>query len=213
MTEGRCQDNLDAMSADAADIIALAGEIAAGAGALAGRADDAPLDAVRAARDLTELAAAALRLSVADARRAGRTWQEIGDLLGVSRQAAFQRFGQPVDPRTGVPMSAAMLPGAGPMAAGLLAALLDGRYDEVTPRFAAAVAERFPPAGLAAAWSQVIGMVGVYQNMGEPLVRQMGDYTVVDIPLAFEAGEMKGRVAFNGDGQVSGLFVLRPDAP
>ena len=36
---------------------------------------------------------------------AGRTWQEIGDLLGVTRQAAFQRYGKPIDPRTGDVMS------------------------------------------------------------------------------------------------------------
>ena len=35
------------------------------------------------------------------ARTQGHTWQEIGDVLGTSRQAAFQRFGRPVDPRTG----------------------------------------------------------------------------------------------------------------
>jgi hypothetical protein len=50
---------------------------------------------------MSATAAAALRLSVERAREAGRTWQELGDVLGVSRQAAFQRFGHPVDPRTG----------------------------------------------------------------------------------------------------------------
>lgn len=185
-----------------------------GSGVLAGAPADPPaLAAVRAARELADLASAALRESVAEARRAGHTWQEIGDLLGVSRQAAFQRFGQPADPRTGEPMSASVLPGAGPMAADLLAAWSDGRYDEVTPHFDATVSERMPASGLGAAWAQVIGMVGGYKRMGEPLVRQVGDYTVVDIPLTFEAGEMKGRVAFNADGQVAGLFVLRPDAP
>lgn len=73
--------------------------------------------------------------------------------------------------------------------------------------------EQLPAEQMAAAWAQVIGMVGEYQQMGEPLVRQLGDYTVVDIPLSFEAGEMKGRVAYNGDGQVAGLFVLIPEAP
>ena len=35
------------------------------------------------------------------AREAGQSWREIGAVLGTSRQAAFQRFGHPVDPRTG----------------------------------------------------------------------------------------------------------------
>ncbi len=55
-------------------------------------------------------------------------------------------------------------------------------------------------------------MAGTYQRMGEPFVRQLDDYTVVDVPMEFKVNEMKGRVAFNADGQVSGLFILNPDA-
>ena len=76
-------------------------------GARRGRAGGGPgggLDQVQAATELAALAAAALQLSVQQARAAGRTWQEIGELLGVSRQAAFQRFGRPADPRAGADM-------------------------------------------------------------------------------------------------------------
>ena len=76
------------------------------AGALAGALQDpetppAYLDLVRQTRNVDALAEQVLRESVLLARTAGHTWQEIGDLLGVTRQAAFQRFGSPVDPRTG----------------------------------------------------------------------------------------------------------------
>lgn len=50
------------------------------------------LDMIGAVR-LVELAAdQARRAIVTEARAEGRTWQEIGDALGVSRQAAQQRF-------------------------------------------------------------------------------------------------------------------------
>ena len=62
------------------------------------------LDLVRRAQGLDDLAEQVLRLCVQQSRDAGHTWQEIGDLLGVTRQAAFQRFGKPIDPRTGQPM-------------------------------------------------------------------------------------------------------------
>ncbi|HEX4257015.1 MAG TPA: hypothetical protein VH089_18125, partial [Streptosporangiaceae bacterium] len=52
-----------------------------------------------------------LAMSVAQARESGHTWAEIGQVLGTSRQAAFQRFGRPADPRTGQPM-APIVPGA-----------------------------------------------------------------------------------------------------
>lgn len=35
-----------------------------------------------------------LRVAVRHARDAGATWEEIGDALGVTKQAAFQRFGK-----------------------------------------------------------------------------------------------------------------------
>jgi uncharacterized NAD(P)/FAD-binding protein YdhS len=38
-------------------------------------------------------AAAALNRAVREARRAGLSWADVGDLLGTTRQAAQQRFG------------------------------------------------------------------------------------------------------------------------
>lgn len=52
-----------------------------------------PLTSVTSARHLACAVDGVLRATVQRARAAGRTWQEIGDLLGTSRQAAFQRFG------------------------------------------------------------------------------------------------------------------------
>jgi len=57
-----------------------------------------PDRAVVAARDLSAAAEAALRATVDRARSAGKTWSDIGGVLGTSRQAAFQRFGHPIDP-------------------------------------------------------------------------------------------------------------------
>lgn len=171
------------------------------------------LEAVRIANELAATAAVALRLSVDSARAAGRTWQELGDVLGVSRQAAFQRFGHPVDPRTGEPMSSALLPGAAEKATQLLIDWIEARYDRAAADFSDAVAEKMSESGgLAAAWAQLIGMVGAYGGMGEALTRQAGDLTIVDIPLTFEASQMKGRVVYDRQGKVAGLFVLRPDA-
>jgi dihydroxyacetone kinase len=47
-----------------------------------------------AAEALDAAAEADLRKTVAAARAAGDTWAMIGVALGISRQAAYQRFGQ-----------------------------------------------------------------------------------------------------------------------
>jgi hypothetical protein len=172
----------------------------------------AGLEEVRTASEISALAAAALRLAVDLARSAGRTWQELGDVLGVTRQAAFQRFGHPVDPRTGELMSSATMPGAEERATQLMIDWIEGRYDTVTADFSQIMSEKMSAEGLGDAWARLAGLVGRYEQMGEARARQAGDLTIVDIPLSFEASEMKGRVVYDRDGKVTGLFVLAPDA-
>jgi hypothetical protein len=111
-------------------------------------------------------------------------------------------------------MSQAAVPGAGERAVAIFSDWAGGRYDAVVAAgFDETMARALPADKVAGAWASVVAMVGAYQRMGEPFVRQLGDYTVVDVPMEFDAGSMKGRVAFNGQGQVSGLFILNPDVP
>lgn len=172
--------------------------------------DDAltPLGAVAVILSLARVVEDGMREAVRAAREAGHTWAELGDLLGTTRQAAFQRFGRPLDPRTGAPMADAILPGAPERAAGLLADVAERRWEQARAGFDQRMSEALDAQGLASAWAQVIGTVGGYEGMGEPVAHQAGDYTVVDVPLRFEAGEMTARVSFSGTGQVSGLFFL-----
>jgi len=202
----------DALGKDAPDAVAYVAADGRESSTGASSPSPAGLETVLVASELSAAAASALRLSVELARAAGRTWQELGDVLGVSRQAAFQRFAHPVDPRTGEPMSSAMLPGAAAKATQLMIDWIEERYGQVTADFSDKMAKKLPATRMAAAWAQVIGMVGSYQGMGEPMTRQAGDLTIVDIPLTFEASEMKGRVVFDTDGKVAGLFILKPDA-
>ena len=82
-----------------------------------------------AARDLSTTADAALQAAVDLARGAGVSWSEIGDVLGTSRQAAFQRFGHPVDPRTGEPMSRDVPADAADRAVAIFAWHDEGRWE------------------------------------------------------------------------------------
>jgi len=175
-------------------------------GAEGDRAD--PLAGIRHALDVRRQADVVLAAAVDAARAAGRTWQQVGDVLGTSRQAAFQRFGHPTDPRTGQAMDRTTLDRADALALELFAALAAGRWAEAGSDFDATMAEALPPGKLADTWAAVVGMVGTFERADEPFVRRQGDYTVVDVPLVFEAGDMTGRVSFSADGKVAGLFVL-----
>jgi hypothetical protein len=174
------------------------------------------LDLVRQAQDVDVLAGQVLRLCAQQCRDAGHTWQEIGDLLGVTRQAAFQRFGKPIDPRTGEPMDKTVhMTDAAARAVTIVTDVLEDRMDQARPSFNAEVLARFTDEVRGNALATVAGLVGAYEGFGqaEPFVRRIGDHTVVDIPLRYEASDMKARVAFDSDEKVAGFFILAPEAP
>jgi hypothetical protein len=56
------------------------------------RHDAEPLEALRALRDEERDLADTKRRLIAEARSRGRSWSEIGDALGVSKQAAWQSY-------------------------------------------------------------------------------------------------------------------------
>jgi len=204
------------MNAGAGDLAAVSGRLADRARELALQAATPGLGTAVLAQEARVLAGSALRLAVENARASGHSWQEIGDVLDISPQAAFQRFGRPADPEPGEPGPVTpAIADAADRAIAVLAGWLEGRYDAVAATFDPAMAEKLPPAGLAAARDQLAGTAGRYRRLGdqEPLVRQLGDYTVADVPLEFEVGLMKGRVAFDRAARVAGLYVLPAAIP
>ena len=103
-------------------------------------------------------------------------------------------------------MADTILPGAAERATALLADVAEQRWEQARADFDPRMSKALDAQALAAAWAQVIGTVGGYEGMGEPVAHQAGDYTVVDVPLRFEAGEFTGQVSFSRTGQVAGLF-------
>ena len=168
-----------------------------------------PLEALAAARELSSAASDTLQEAVGRARAVGHSWREIGDVLGTSRQAAFQRFGQPIDPRTGAPMRTDVPPGTPDRAMAIVASLADGHWEQARADFNTRMSEAIDAAQLAEVWARMAAMIGSYEGMGEPFARRAADHVVVEIPLHFEAGEATSRVVFDADGKVAGLW-LRP---
>jgi hypothetical protein len=168
---------------------------------------EAPLVAIASARRLSAVAEAALQQAVDRARAAGHSWREIGDVLETSRQAAFQRFGRPVDPRTGAPMSRAVPPGMTEKAITIFADMAAGRWQRACGDFDEVMRSKVQPDRLAAGWARTIGMIGSFERMGEAMAYPVEGGTVVQIPLYFEAGERTGSVSLDDDAKVVGLFI------
>jgi hypothetical protein len=167
---------------------------------------------VRAALEIRDGAEALLATGVQQAREAGRTWQEIGDVLGVSRQAAFQRYGKPIDPRNGEVMNTSPLPGAAELARAIIDDHAHGRWAAVSARFDDTMRAGLAEDGIAEAWAYIVGLAGVYEDRGDTDVVRAGDFTITNTPLAFEAGDFVARITFRDDQTIAGLYILNPDA-
>jgi hypothetical protein len=215
LTAAERQDYLDVVS-EAGDPVGLtADRIMRAAEQLAAQLTQpgagSPLAQMASARDLATVANAALQTAVDRARAAGHSWKEIGDVLETTRQAAFQRFGRPVDPRTGEPMTRTALPGAAERAIAIFANNAAGEWEAARTDFGPKMLHGLSASRLADGWVRTTGLIGRYEGMGEPFAHALGEHTIVDIPLHFEAGEATGRVTFDADGKVVGLFI-RPAA-
>ena len=167
---------------------------------------------IESAAALIDSAETLLRTTVQSARADGATWQAIGDALGVTRQAAFQRYGKPLDPRTGEPMNTTPLPDAPKLARTVLDDLAAASWGAVAARFDSAMTQALSADGLAEAWAQITSQVGRLEQCGAPKPARAGDLTITNTPLSFEAGDLTARITFRDDRTIAGLYFLDPQA-
>jgi hypothetical protein len=170
------------------------------------------LELVRAAHEVRDGAEALMAAAVQQAREAGRTWQEIGEVLGVSRQAVFQRYGKPIDPRNGEVMNTSPLPGAVELARAVIDDHAHGRWADVSARFDDTMRAGLTEEGLAEAWAYLAGLAGAYEGHGDTDAVRAGDFTITNTPLTFEAGDFVARITFRDNRTIAGLYILNPDA-
>jgi hypothetical protein len=109
-------------------------------------------------------------------------------------------------------MNTSTLPGAADKASEIFRQMVALQWVDVRADFDQTMREAVSAETLAEGWAQTAATVGAFEKQGEPFVRAADTLTVVDVPLAFEAGDMVGRVAFSADALIAGLFVLTPSA-
>ncbi|MGN8048187.1 DUF3887 domain-containing protein [Curtobacterium sp. 22159] len=170
---------------------------------------DQPLDRIVAVQALGEQTTAMLAAAVAEARRAGVTWQQVGAALGISRQAAFQRFNRSTPaPSIGEELVTDAESIAIDRASSVIDDLTSGSWDAVVDRFDDAMRARLQADGLSAAWSQVVASVGAFDHREETVVTRASGYTITTTPLVFATDACTARISFRDDGRITGLFIL-----
>lgn len=177
---------------------------------------DELMAAIRRADHERRSAETALESAIAHARAAGRTWQQIGEVLGVSRQAAFKRFGR-LDPGTGSTVAGGPDVDPAELAERVFSSLAAGDYPAVHDLMSEAAARALPRRKVMRVWRDVLGRVGPLQGFSGHQVRthdgevipggaQPGPF-VARVVLEHETGQMAGHVSVNWAGRVDGLLI------
>lgn len=186
-------------------IVDIAGRLAA---ALQSPDADARIAAISLAVALDRLTDRAIHAIVQDARNAGFSWQQIGDITGTSRQGAFQRFGGDTG---GVPaaQTLAPLPDAPAAAAEVIAAFLGDDRDRfrgmMTKSVAAVLTERRTSA-IRREIGDALGSLVAIETAGAT-VAMMGDMTIVTVPIRFTRGGATGKVSLTPDRRILGFWI------
>jgi hypothetical protein len=167
--------------------------------------DGSVVAAIAATRSLSVIVDDTMRALVAQARAEGRTWNEIGQVLRVTRQAAFQRFGSAEVPAESA--STRPLKQAAKRTSVLLADFLAGHWNEVEKDFTPKMRQVVPREMLVATKARVDGLWGPLIEEGTALVTVVDGFTVVYLPLKFEIQAASCRAVFSVDGQVAGLLL------
>lgn len=163
--------------------------------------------AIAATRSLDLIVQDTLRALVSRARAAGHTWAEIGDVLHVTRQAAFQRFGGGSSRAAGDEASSAPIERAAERAVPVLEAFLDRRFADVRSSFDDRMLEACSIELLADVRDKVERGAGAVREIGTPVISVRDGYTIVEIPVALERATGTGRLILDEDGRVAGFFV------
>lgn len=179
------------------------------------------VDDIIQAQQAVDLARARLYDAVTAARRDGRSWAEIGELLGMSRQAAFKRFGTTHDPRTGEIMKTRSIDEAHRLTEEIFRLIAHGDDEAVQAHLHPQVRDQLTPQRIGDAWRSALSECGSLETFANTHV-ELHDGTVLTedeavvgtvigaTQLMCEAGELVGRVAFDETDQVVGLLIVPP---
>lgn len=174
-----------------------------------GDASGQVMRAIAATRSLDLIVEDTLRALVEQARKTGHTWAEVGEVLHVSRQAAFQRFGGGGAAPDGT--GAVAVEGAVERAVEVLQAFLDARFEDARAVFGERMLDVCSTELMADVRERVHDEGGEVQALGTPVVSVRDGYTGVDIPIALDRADGIGRVVLDADRQVAGFFVRRAE--
>lgn len=183
------------------------------------------MEPIAAAQAKLDRAKQDLRTAVLQARAEGRTWADIGTSLGMTRQAAFKRFGRATNPTTGELIT------GGHMSIQQSHALTERVFQLISTGDYASLEELLHPdvrselseTLVMDTWARVLAEVGALEKLTDTHIVLPGGETPIEddeeilgtvvgvTTLNCEAGEVMGRVAVDNELRIVGLLIVAPD--
>ncbi|MGP5217984.1 hypothetical protein [Arthrobacter rhombi] len=168
---------------------------------------DGAVTALRQAEELKYLADDLLVATAGRAHDAGLSWQDIGNQLGISRQAAYQRFASGSSADDGRRREDRELV---QQIRELFAAIDSGDIDRIGTEFTPRMLAQVPPSTVRALWADAVDSLGPFDRLTAATVRRNGSTRFVHCSLVFADGLLEGRAAVDRSGKVAGLLITDP---
>ena len=85
-----------------------------------------------------------------------------------------------------------------------------GNFDAITAYFDTTMKKELPSGGLKLAWLQTNLTCGKFEKADLTGLKEthIDPYDLIEVPFSFQKEKRNLRLAFNGDGEISGLFFL-----
>ncbi|WP_237221136.1 hypothetical protein [Rothia nasimurium] len=170
---------------------------------------DPRIGAVRTANEQVALANQALEDAVQAARAGGATWQVIGAAMGVTKQAAAQRFSDSVYNARSLSQIQVELE---QITEALFAALAHSDIEHVHSHMTYTTARLLSKRKILKTWQQVLEVAGPFIEVKKTVVEQAGSGFTLTYRLRHEHGEPVGQLSFNSARKVTGLVIFNDDS-
>lgn len=182
------------------------------------------LSAVEISNRIELAARAHLEESVAVARARGVSWQEIGNVFDITRQAAFKRFDNKATATFGENVAGSPIIDLISRTEEIFEHLSRGDYASVKSLMTFTCSRALPKKKIMGVWVQVVADSGAFESCSNTTVQTADGTNVLaqklnqylaggligQTQINHEAGKWVGRVAYNGAGKVTGILIVHP---
>ncbi|MEX3611205.1 hypothetical protein VVR12_09175 [Rothia sp. LK2588] len=165
---------------------------------------------LRSAQQDVELATQHLEDAVGAARTAGATWQQIGSVLGVSKQAASQKYQNQATatPQALDHIQRELNARAEELFAAVSRSDIEAAHDLMTYATARLLSKR----KILKTWQAVTDAVGEHLKIQRTVIEQSGSQNVLTYRLKHQHGEPVGQITFNSRTKITGWVIYLDDS-